>query len=79
MFKSIKSCVETVDFQELNAKYGIDYHIIVDYFRTFASHINVPKGNWDMYHEPFKETCMENEIVINDCDKHAQTSDNYFL
>ena len=50
--------------------------IIVDYFRTFASHINVPKENWDVYHEPFKDICMENEIVVNDCNKHAQTSDN---
>ena len=29
-----------------------------------------------MYHEPFKDTCMKNEIVINDCNKHAQTSEN---
>ena len=29
-----------------------------------------------MYHEPFKDTCMENEIVVNDCNKHAQTSEN---
>jgi hypothetical protein len=25
-----------------------------------------------MYHEPFKDTCMESEIVIDDCNKHAQ-------
>ena len=31
--------------------------------------------NWDMYHEPFKDTCMKNEIAINDCNKHAQTSE----
>jgi hypothetical protein len=29
-----------------------------------------------MYHEPFKDTCMKIEIVINDCNKHAQTSEN---
>ena len=29
-----------------------------------------------MYHEPFKDTCMENEIVINDCNTHAQTSES---
>jgi hypothetical protein len=29
-----------------------------------------------MYHEPFKDTCMESEIVIDDCNKHAQTSES---
>jgi hypothetical protein len=49
---------------------------MVDCFRAFASHINVPKGNGDVYHEPFKDTCMENEIVIDDCNEHAQTSES---
>jgi hypothetical protein len=29
-----------------------------------------------MYHEPFKDTCIESDIVIDDCNKHAQTSGN---
>jgi hypothetical protein len=49
---------------------------MVDCFRAFASHINVPKGNGDVYHEPFKDICMENEIVIDDCNEHAQTSES---
>jgi hypothetical protein len=49
---------------------------MVDCYRAFASHINVPKGNWDVYHEPFKDTCMESENVIDDCNKHAQTSES---
>ena len=49
---------------------------MVDLYRALASHINVPKGNWDMYHEPFKDTCMESDIVIDDCNKHAKTSEN---
>jgi hypothetical protein len=46
---------------------------MVDCYRTFSSHINVPKENWDMYHEPFNDTCMKSEIVIDDCNKYAQT------
>jgi hypothetical protein len=49
---------------------------MVDCFRAFASHINVPKGNWDMYHEPFKDTCIESDIVIDDCNEHAQISES---
>jgi hypothetical protein len=72
----IKSFAETANFQELSAKYSLDPQIMVDCYRTFSSHINVPKGNWDMYHEPFKDTCMKSEIVIDDCNKHAQTSES---
>jgi hypothetical protein len=49
---------------------------MVDCFRAFASHINVPRGNWDVYHAPFKYTCLESEIVVDDCNKHAQTSES---
>jgi hypothetical protein len=73
-YDCIKSFGETADFQELSAKYGLDPQIMVDCFRAFASHISVPKVNGDVYHEPFKDTCMENEIDIDDCNRHAQTS-----
>ena len=55
-YDCIKSFAETADFQELSAKYGLDPQIMVNCYRAFASHINVPKGNWDVYHEPFKDT-----------------------
>jgi hypothetical protein len=72
-YDCIKSSTETANFQEHSAKYGLDSQIMFDFYRAFASHINVPKGNWNMYHEPFKDTCMESEIVIDDCNKRAQT------
>ena len=75
-YDCIKSFIETAVFQELSAKYGLDSQIIVDCCRTFASHINVPKENWDIYHEPYKDTCMKNDIVVNDCKEHAQTFEN---
>jgi hypothetical protein len=49
---------------------------MIDCFKTFASHINVPKGNGDVYHEPFKDTCVENDVVVDDCNKHARTSES---
>jgi hypothetical protein len=27
-----------------------------------------------VYHEPFKDTCIESDIDIDDCNRHAQTS-----
>jgi hypothetical protein len=78
-YDCIKTFAETANFQELSAKYGLDPQIIFDCCRTFASHINVPKENWDVYHEHFKDTCMESEIVIDDCNKHAQTSESMLI
>jgi hypothetical protein len=75
-YDCIKSFAETTDFKELSAKYGLGPQTMVNFYRAFASHINVPKESWDVYHEPFKDTCMESEIVIDDCNKHAQTSES---
>ena len=57
-YDCIKSFAKTADFQELSAKYGLDPQILIDCFRSFASHINAPKEKWDMYHDPFKDTCI---------------------
>jgi hypothetical protein len=75
-YDCIKSFAETADFQKLSANYGLDPQIIVDNCRAFASHINVPKEDWDMYHEPFKDTCMKNAIVVYNGNEHAQTSES---
>jgi hypothetical protein len=75
-FDCIKSFAETANFQEFSAKYGLDPQIMIDCFKVFASHINVSKGNGDVYHEPFKDTCIESDIVIDDCNKHAQISES---
>jgi hypothetical protein len=64
VYDCIKSFAETANFQELSAKYDLDPQVMVDYFRAFASHINVPKGNRDVYHEPFKDTCIESELLL---------------
>jgi hypothetical protein len=29
-----------------------------------------------VYHEPFKDTCIQSDIVIDDCNEHAQTSES---
>ena len=42
-YDCIKSFAETADFQELSDKYGLDPQMIVGWYRSFASYINVPK------------------------------------
>ena len=42
-YDCIKSFVKTKKINRLSAKYGLDSQIIVDFCKTFASHVNMPK------------------------------------
>src|ERR1041384_7313162 len=66
-YDCIKSFVETASFNKFSAKFGLDSQLLVDFLKSFASHLNMPKENWIKHHEPFKEICKENEIVNDDC------------
>ena len=39
----IKSFVETESFSVLSANFGLDSQIVVDFCKSFATHINIPK------------------------------------
>ena len=73
-YDCIKSFVETDSFSKLSAKFGLDSQIVVDYCKSFAYHINVPKEKWTKDHEPFKDICKENEIVNDDSNRHDPIS-----
>ena len=75
-YDCIKSFVETDIFNKLSAKFGLDSHIVVDIYKSFASHINIPKEKWSKHHEPFKDICKQNEIVNDDCNRHDPISTN---
>src|ERR1044071_9030667 len=78
-YDCIKSFVETASFNKFSAKFGLDSHLLVDYLKSFASHLNMPKENWIKHHEPFKEICKENEIVHDDCNMHDPIPENEVL
>src|ERR1041385_2100726 len=52
-YDCIKSFVETVSFNKFSAKFGLDSQLLVDFLKSFASHLNMPKENWIKHHEPF--------------------------
>ena len=78
-YDCIKSFVETTSFNKFSAKFGLDSQLLVDFLKSFASHLNMPKGDWIKYHKPFKETCKENEIVHDDCNMHDPIPKNEVL
>ena len=63
-YDRVKSFVETDDFHELSAKYGLDSAIVVNFCKPFAAHVDLPKENWFKYHEPIKDICKE-PIIAN--------------
>jgi isopenicillin N synthase-like dioxygenase len=68
--------MNTDKFRNMSATYGLDAQVAANLYKAIASHLELPKKNFDKYHEPFKEACMKNEIVVNYCNKHAQTPKN---
>jgi hypothetical protein len=46
----------TDDFHDVSTIYGIDPQILANCFKAFASYLDVPKKDWNKYHEPYKDT-----------------------
>src|SRR5215218_3059464 len=75
-YECIETFMDTDKFRNMSATYGLDSQVAANLYKAFASHIELPRKNFDKYHEPFKDTCMNNETVINVCNEHVQTSEN---
>src|SRR3954463_9640642 len=78
-YDCIKSFVETASFNKFSAKFGLDSQLLVDFLKSFASHLNMPKENWIKHHEPFKEFFKENEIANDNCNMHDPIPENEVL
>jgi hypothetical protein len=55
-FECIKSFMGTDDFHNISAIYGLDSQILANFFKAFASYLDVPKKEWNKYHVPYKDT-----------------------
>ena len=73
-YECIKSFMGTNDFHDINNEFGLDSQSISNYFKSFASYIEIPKKKWNKYHAPYKdvvrhvpirstEVCTTNHIV----------------
>jgi hypothetical protein len=55
-YECIKAFMGTNDFHNVSAIYGLDSQILANYFKAFASYLDVPKKDWNKYHAPYKDT-----------------------
>jgi hypothetical protein len=54
-YECIKAFMGTDDFHNVSVVYGLDSQILANYFKAFASYLDVPKKDWNKYHAPYKD------------------------
>jgi hypothetical protein len=55
-YECIKAFIGTDDFHNVSIVYGLDSQILANYFKAFASYLDIPKKDWNKYHAPYKDT-----------------------
>ncbi|KAK1670833.1 hypothetical protein QYE76_058992 [Lolium multiflorum] len=63
-YKCIEAFMDTDTFRNISATYGLDSQVAANLYKAFASHYELPKKNFDKYHEPYKD---KTDSSINKC------------
>ncbi|KAK1646015.1 hypothetical protein QYE76_063820 [Lolium multiflorum] len=63
-YKCIEAFMDTDKFRNISATYGLDSQVAANLYKAFASHYELPKKNFDKYHEPYKDKI---DSSINKC------------
>ncbi|KAK1696984.1 hypothetical protein QYE76_013681 [Lolium multiflorum] len=63
-YKCIEAFMDTDKFCNMSATYGLDSQVAANLYKAFASHYELPKKNFDKYHEPYKDKI---DSSINKC------------
>ncbi|KAK1663923.1 hypothetical protein QYE76_052082 [Lolium multiflorum] len=63
-YKCIEVFMDTDKFRNMSAIYGLDSQVVANLYKAFASHYELPKKNFDKYHEPYKDKV---DSSVNKC------------
>ncbi|KAK1694726.1 hypothetical protein QYE76_011423 [Lolium multiflorum] len=63
-YKCIEVFMDTDKFRNMSATYGLDSQVVANLYKAFASHYELPKKNFDKYHEPYKDKV---DSSVNKC------------
>ncbi|KAK1626628.1 hypothetical protein QYE76_000943 [Lolium multiflorum] len=61
---SLSAFMDTDTFRNMSATYGLDSQVAANLYKAFASHYELPKKNFDKYHDPYKDKI---DSSINKC------------
>jgi hypothetical protein len=67
----------TDDFYNISDVYGLDFKILANCFKAFASYLDIPKKEWNKYHAPYKDTV--NCVPARNIEKVPCTLQRYYL
>ncbi|KAK1697184.1 hypothetical protein QYE76_013881 [Lolium multiflorum] len=54
-YECIETFMDTDEYRNISATYGLDSHVVANIYKAFASHFELPRKNFDKYHEPYKD------------------------
>ncbi|MCY5088448.1 hypothetical protein OV015_25920, partial [Salmonella enterica subsp. enterica serovar 1,4,[5],12:i:-] len=54
-YECIEIFMNTDEFRNMSATYGLDSQVVANFYKAFSSHIELSRKNFDKYHEPFKD------------------------
>ena len=58
-FDCVKSFMDTDAFCEFSTKYGLDSKIVAYFYKSFATHVDLPKEKCFKYHPPIEFKVVE--------------------
>ena len=70
-YKCIEAFMDTDKFRNMSATYGLDSQVVANLYKAFASHYELPKKNFDKYHEPYKDkidSSINKYVVVETAD-----------
>src|SRR4051812_40848644 len=66
-YECIKSFMGTNDFCDISNEFGLDPQVLAKCFKAFASYIEIPKKEWDIYHAPYKDIVTHVPASVEVC------------
>ncbi|KAK1694083.1 hypothetical protein QYE76_010780 [Lolium multiflorum] len=54
-YECIETFMDTDEYRNISATYGLDSQVVANIYKAFASHFEFPRKNFDKYHEPYKD------------------------
>ncbi|KAK1662885.1 hypothetical protein QYE76_051044 [Lolium multiflorum] len=54
-YECIEAFMDTDEYRNISATYGLDSQFVANIYKAFASHFEFPRKNFDKYHEPHKD------------------------
>src|SRR3954471_20938899 len=66
-YECIKSFMGIDDFRDISNEYGLDSQVLAKCFKAFASYIEIPKKEWDKYHDPYKDIVTHVPASVEVC------------